>query len=374
MATKRRGKGTGGVRAYKRKGKMVGWRVEISRKLPDGTHYRKSKTFLSARGRTRMDAEKWNREQLAKLDSGEIDATGTVEEWAADWMKTHRANAAVTNWTRDQETINRHIVPRIGFVRLSALTAATVNAWLGELHEAGVSASERKRAAATLKKMLRSHERVPRKLWDRVKLPRHRPKETRHLTPTELAVLIQTADSWEGHFGAMTRVAVDCGTRAGELLGLKWGDYDPGTGRLSFARSVCRRTGDLKDLKTDRSRRTLPLSAATRTALDALLRGKDDASIFPAPNGGGHYRYANWRQNVFTPLIKAAGLCGTGVVTKSLRHTCASGLIAAGVNILVVSRRLGHADAAMTLRVYSHLMPDDQDRAAEAIEKLFAAG
>jgi integrase len=53
-----------------------------------------------------------------------------------------------------------------------------------------------------------------------------------------------------------------------------------------------------------------------------------------------------------------------------LRHTCATLLLGSGENVKVVSERLGHASAALTLDAYSHVLPDMQQRAAERMEKL----
>jgi integrase len=358
----RRGKGSGGVRPYKRQGKVVGWRAEASRVLPDGRPYYRSKTFPAKRGLAKADAERWLRDELARLDAGTPEPTGTLGAWLDQWFAGHKGTAAATNWRRDGQMLDRHIRPRLAALRLDAVTAARVNAWLGDLAEAGVSDSERRRAGATLKKALRAHERVPRALWDRVRLPTVRRAESRHLAPAELAALLAAADSWEGWYGAMVRAAVDCGLRAGEVLGLKGGDYDPAAGRLSVRRAVCVQTGKLKDTKTEKSRRTLPVSPPTRAALDALPRGDADAPLFPAPRSGGHYRYLNWVHTVWWPLTKAAGL--KGVPPKALRHTGASLLIAAGANVVVVSRRLGHSTVTQTLNTYAHLFPDDQDKAA----------
>jgi integrase len=54
-----------------------------------------------------------------------------------------------------------------------------------------------------------------------------------------------------------------------------------------------------------------------------------------------------------------------------LRHFYASALIRAGLSVKVVSDRLGHSNAAMTLNVYSHLWPDDEDRTRAAIDDVF---
>ncbi|MEU5297498.1 tyrosine-type recombinase/integrase [Streptomyces sp. GTA36] len=55
----------------------------------------------------------------------------------------------------------------------------------------------------------------------------------------------------------------------------------------------------------------------------------------------------------------------------ALRHFYASALLDAGENIKAISEYMGHADPAMTLRVYSRLMPDSRDRARRAIDTVF---
>ncbi|MGA7609049.1 MAG: tyrosine-type recombinase/integrase, partial [Xanthobacteraceae bacterium] len=61
-----------------------------------------------------------------------------------------------------------------------------------------------------------------------------------------------------------------------------------------------------------------------------------------------------------------------GVTLHSLRHTHVSSLIAAGVDILTISRRLGHASPTITLGVYGHLVSNTDDRAAQVMEAMFA--
>ncbi len=55
----------------------------------------------------------------------------------------------------------------------------------------------------------------------------------------------------------------------------------------------------------------------------------------------------------------------------SLRHSHASALIAAGLDVVAVSRRLGHASPALTLSVYAHLFTSKDSEAAEAIDRVF---
>ena len=70
-------------------------------------------------------------------------------------------------------------------------------------------------------------------------------------------------------------------------------------------------------------------------------------------------------------MASAAAFGMTGCTLHSLRHTHASMLIAAGVDILTISRRLGHASPSITLDVYGHLVHGSDDRAAKIMEAAF---
>jgi integrase len=74
----------------------------------------------------------------------------------------------------------------------------------------------------------------------------------------------------------------------------------------------------------------------------------------------------------FQALVKASGL--RRIRVHDLRHTHATMLLKAGVSAKVVSERLGHASIAITLDTYSHVLPDMQDAAADAISAALAAG
>ena len=64
----------------------------------------------------------------------------------------------------------------------------------------------------------------------------------------------------------------------------------------------------------------------------------------------------------------------TKVTFHALRHSHASALIAAGLDVVTVSKRLGHASPALTLGVYSHLFDNKDDQAAAAIDAVLGEG
>ena len=82
---------------------------------------------------------------------------------------------------------------------------------------------------------------------------------------------------------------------------------------------------------------------------------------------------SNLTSNHFKPALERAGLPRI-IRLYDLRHTCATLLLLAGENPKVVSERLGHASVALTLDIYSHVLPDMQKGATEKLEKLVFAG
>lgn len=90
-----------------------------------------------------------------------------------------------------------------------------------------------------------------------------------------------------------------------------------------------------------------------------------DDLVFTAP-GGGPLRSSNFRRNVWTPAVTAAGF--DGLTIHGLRHTAASLYISAGAPPKVVQRILGHASITITMDLYGHLYADEMDTWAERLD------
>lgn len=182
-------------------------------------------------------------------------------------------------------------------------------------------------------------------------------------------------------------VSVDLGTglRRGELVGLWWGDLDLDAAMLKVQRSVeeTKQGLRLKTPKTKYSRRTLSLAPSTIDVLRCHLRqqretrmalglGREtsDTLVFGTPEGqllSPDNLSRDWRR-----LVKARGL--PLVTFHALRHTHASLLIASGLDVVRISRRLGHSSPKVTLTIYAHLFEKTDAAAASAIEAAFQAG
>lgn len=177
---------------------------------------------------------------------------------------------------------------------------------------------------------------------------------------------------------AFLRLAAVTGARRGELCALRWRHVDLEAASLHIAGSIVEVDGALieKDTKTHAERRvsldagTIAMVAQHRDRVASLLRmakvaWDPDAFVF----AHDPTRREPWRPNyvtlAFSRLARESGL--HGVRLHDLRHFAATTMLANGVDVRTTAGRLGHADAATTLNVYSHFVPAADERAALAV-------
>ena len=165
------------------------------------------------------------------------------------------------------------------------------------------------------------------------------------------------------------------GMRRGEALGLSWEDLDMEAGAVTIRRAWIPVDGvaQFSEPKSRRSRRTIALDAVTLEALQAhAARQADEQAgwqeglaetglVFTRPDGRPLVPWVV--SKAFRDHWPAALL--PGIPLHGLRHTYATLALASGVNPRIVSGRLGHATVALTLDVYSHVLPQADREAAE---------
>jgi integrase len=177
-------------------------------------------------------------------------------------------------------------------------------------------------------------------------------------------------------------VALGTGLRRGELLALRWADVDLEAGRLQVERTLeVTKTAGLKFKapKTRHGRRTisLPSSVIAELRIHWKVQQEQRLALGLGRTAPGDLVFATWNGTPRQPdSVSDAWLAATAVLglrcgLHSLRHAHASALIAAGVDVVMLSRRLGHGSPAITLSVYAHLFSGADDKAAAAAEALF---
>ena len=204
--------------------------------------------------------------------------------------------------------------------------------------------------------------------------PHWTPKQAAILEPEQLAELLEQASAG---YRPLFEFLAYTGLRIGEALGLTWADVDHDTGLIRVHRQLSRQR-EHAPLKTEAAKREVILAPA----LAKRLRERWLASRYKQPSDfvfsntlGRGLDYRDVGEG-FRQAVKRAGLQAPGKLTlHSLRHGFASLLIANGLNVVYVSRQLGHTNPSITLEVYARLF-DRADHAAtarDALETSYAA-
>jgi integrase len=303
----------------------------------------------------------------------------TVGEYLGQWLKAKKPTVATHTYLPYERDCNRYLTPHLGGVRLAKLTALHVQNLYAKLTEAGVSPSMQKKAGTTLRVALQ-HAVHPLRLIPHnpaadVPKPRHEPDEMQVLDPDQVSRFLSAAAG--DRLAALYTAALDSGAREGELFALTWADVDFEAGAISITRTLEETKGELllKDVKTKKSRRRVPLSRFTvdvlaehRKAMLAEGNYRPDGPVF-CDTEGGWLRKSNVLRRSFRPILKRAGL--PPIRPYDLRHTSATLLLLAGENVKIVSERLGHSKATQTLDTYQHVLPGLQERAAVKLDAIF---
>jgi integrase len=281
---------------------------------------------------------------------------------------------------RYEYAINPHITPALGRIKLKDLTPAQVRWFYRQRLDSGLAPATVHKMHVVLHKALKaavSDGLIPRNPTASLKLPRIIREEIDPLDQEEARRLLTAACG--DRLEALYVLALNTGMRQGELLALKWEDVDLERGVLRVRRTLSRRNNVyvLDEPKTKKSRRTIRLTAGAATALEVhisrQLEGMERMGSLYQPGGlvfatttGTIINPSNLRNRSFKPLLKHAKL--RPIRFHDLRHTCATLLLSKDVNPKVVSEMLGHASVSITLDIYSHLLPDMQEKAARALE------
>ncbi|WIJ46179.1 tyrosine-type recombinase/integrase [Curtobacterium citreum] len=200
-----------------------------------------------------------------------------------------------------------------------------------------------------------------------VRLPRLRRTQAamRIPSPEQVGGILEAAEEWFRPFVALTAFA---GLRIGEVAGVQAGDIAFLKRTLQVTRQVQNEPGELVvKAPTHGSERPVPLpddlvALLSKHVADVGVHG-EAGWLMPGrpPNPDS----LSWH---FGKTLERAGV--TGYTPHDMRHFYASGLIAAGCDVVTVQRALGHASASTTLRVYSHLWADAEDRTRSAAATL----
>lgn len=214
-----------------------------------------------------------------------------------------------------------------------------------------------------------------------IEAPKARPKEAAYMEEAEARRLLECLQGEHIRYRAIITLGLLSGMRKGELLGLRWQDVDFRSETITI-RQITAYTKDTGLItttpKTRSSGRPLKLARSAflllreykawqdqqREALGDYWKASDDR-IFTNEDGSPMRpgNISRW----FRKFTRANGF--EGVHLHTLRHTYASLMIADGTPLVVVSRRLGHAQVSTTADIYAHMISSADEKAARIAER-----
>jgi integrase len=291
------------------------------------------------------------------------------------------------------EQIDRRIVPVLGEIELQKLRPAHVKEWIDKLRSTGsirtggeISGNMARQIFRTLRAALRDAvmvELISRNVCDSVKAPRKKKPKVEILSRDGITAVLESLAGSQLY--PIASLALASGCRRGELLALRWTDIELGRGVVKVERALEETKAGIrfKETKTEGGERSISLPASIVDVLVAhrkaqlerrmkLGLGKPGACALVFCDDAGEPIGPNalsviWRRALAKHKLPV-------VTFHALRHTHASALIAAGVDVVAVSRRFGHSTPAFTLSVYAHLFDATKTDsvAAEAIAKMMS--
>jgi integrase len=316
----------------------------------------------------------------------------------ADWVKTcidRKRDLEATTRTRYLSSLKWQIEPHpIGRMRLQQVFDTQVNEWVDTLiaqkhqyHDDRTLDPFTIRNAFALLRMC-FNMAIPKLITINpckgVKLPRPDHEEIQPLDPDQVDTLLTFVDTYvvdkatgertPHRNAALYHIAIRCGLREGELIGLRWTDIDLDRRELRVAGQL--QQGKRKGAKY-RSHRTIPLTPDLVRVLRWHLQnqveerrvsaeGWNAAGLVFCSDVGTPLLPSNLNMQ-FDRLLKRAKL--PDIRFHDLRHTYAALSIAAGVQLFTLSRRLGHSSIAVTSNTYGHLYANHTED-VEAIDRL----
>ena len=341
-------------------------------------------------GKTQAEVREKLKEAIEK--SGRVDMIRadryTLGQWVTLWYDVYcKPNLRPSTARYYQMFIDKHVVPKLGKIKLSKLRSMQIQKFYndlrtnGRLREAqrekdpGLSASYIRGIHTMLHTCLQAAVReklLPSNPVDDCKPPKVVRKEMKTLEPEQVQAYLKAADA-RGLL-PMFFLELTTGMRKSELVALKWTDVDWKEQTISVNKQAYVMDGKLTAVppKTVNSVRKIALSDETM----AMLRTQrvsfpESDCIFPSPLTGEMY-HPDSVVNLHKKILKEAGL--EHIRFHDLRHTFATLALQNGVDVKTVSAMLGHSNAGFTLATYTHTTTAAQHQAAAIMGSLVSTG
>jgi len=310
----------------------------------------------------RKDRERVEREAAALVSARQKKEKITLGQFFNEKYMPAQAGKKEKTLAREEELFRLHIEPYVGMKTFGDVSQFDVERIKARLVRAGKSGRTIQYCLAVLRQVFNTARQHGihslESPTSRVKKIKFDNRRVRHLSESEAELLLNKIYLKTKYLYRQCVLSLHAGLRFGEIASLTWGDVDLARGILTLR--------DTKNSKT----RSIPITRKVRREVfGGLVPSCPDDLVFPDSKG----RKLKAVSAVFRRTVDEMGLnAGVSdprqkVVFHTLRHTFASWLVERGVDLIVVSRLLGHSSISLTER-YSHLRPDSLRAAVKVLD------
>ena len=338
---------------------------------------------VTASAKTVQESKKNAKEKIKSLPYSEygliLKQKITLGDYLTNWLeREHKDQIAYSTYKRYESLIRNHINPHIGRYLLQELNPRLITNLLITMKEQGQSPRSQQQTRAVLSIALNcaeDQEIIASNPIRKVRNPQNREVQIKPLNLGEVKRLLIT---YEGtYMSARLHIALLCGLRQGEALGLTWDNVNllDSTILIEKQMQIINGSASFTQLKTRRSKRTIFLDESTQKSLEnhqkivnqmrsvSATNWKECDLVFPKNDGSfrsANTDHAHWKN--------ALTLCGISPRRlHDARHTAATLMYSQSIGVETISRALGHSSSAVTSRIYVHNSEEPLRKAALAM-------
>ncbi len=358
-------------------------------------------TYKPASGMTARQVEKELNRRAVQFEEqcrngGAANPTMKLEEFCGTYLDIAKATLSPLTFAFYKEQISSAIIPALGHMKLKDITAAHVQQYIQQLSEMPIStrAGERsksgeklspstvRRRLAVLQAVLKQAVKLgiipetPARA-EKLSLPKVKQPKIEIFSKQEAAQMLAYLEQEELQFQTLIQLAIFTGARRGELAALKFSDVDYEQAKITIERAAVKLKGEKTVIKPpkDYEARTVTVNQSCLELIRMLQREKMQEAVRLGTQWQNEgWLFTTWNGEIMNPqtptkqfskFLERHGLKHRKF--HSLRHTSATLLLYAGVNLKQVQGRLGHGDIETTNK-YLHVLEEADVEAAKALD------
>ncbi len=364
--------------ATKRKNGWYQTSVVIGRNR-DGSYKRK---YIYAKTKWELDDRRAELEHNLKYGLSADADKATFDEIAQEWLKHKRFFVDDSRFYRYEAVLRNHLcsIARVQVIKLKTIHIQNI---LDEKAADGYSKKVLAEIKQTAKQVLdyaMQYDIVMRNVAYLAKVPKNAPEGHRNpLTEEQIRLVL---NHWQGNrMGVPALIMLYCGLRKGEMIALQWSHVNLRDKTIFIEKSASstKNRPKVKGPKTKAGVRTVPIPDFLADILRDSARRKE--SMFVCPAAGGTMMTEQAWKNAWDSYMHHLNICAGGRVgsrsrpkvvamerftAHQLRHTYATMLYNANVDVKSAQEYLGHSSIQTTLAVYTHLTPEKREASTKA--------